>query len=246
VTNDKLANMPANSVKVGNSSSAADPSDITVADTLILIGNGSGFTTAALSGHVTMANTGACTVSGGEADFVKVDEKNDDVNYQVLFSDNNGTGYQRPYIDTDDGHLMYNPSTQTLSSGTIAGNATTANFADLAEKYTTSEEHPVGTVMMASFNKTEETTPCTSSGIPVGVISAQPAYLMNADAPGQALGLKGRVPVRVVGGVHKGDPVYTHHNGRASKEFNGAMMVGVALESSTVDEEKLIECVLKV
>jgi ATP:corrinoid adenosyltransferase len=246
VTNDKLANMPANSVKVGNSSSAADPSDITVADTQILIGNGSGFTTAALSGHVTMANTGACTVSGGEADFVKVDEKNDDVNYQVLFSDNNGTGYQRPYIDTDDGHLMYNPSTQTLSSGTIAGNATTANFADLAEKYTTSEEHPVGTVMMASFNKTEETAPCTSSGIPVGVISEKPAYLMNANAPGQALGLKGRVPVRVVGGVHKGDPVYTHHNGCASKEFNGAMMVGVALESSTVDEEKLIECILKV
>jgi ATP:corrinoid adenosyltransferase len=246
VTNDKLANMPANSVKVGNSSSAADPSDITVADTQILIGNGSGFTTAALSGHVTMANTGACTVSGGEADFVKVDEKNDDVNYQVLFSDNNGTGYQRPYIDTDDGHLMYNPSTQTLSSGTIAGNATTANFADLAEKYTTSEEHPVGTVMMASFNKTEETAPCTSSGIPVGVISEKPAYLMNANAPGQALGLKGRVPVRVVGGVHKGDPVYTHHNGCASKEFNGAMMVGVALESSTIDEEKLIECILKV
>jgi len=246
VTNAKLANMPANSVKVGNSSSAADPSDITVADTQILIGDGDGFTAAALSGHVTMTNAGACTVSGGEADFVKVDEKNDDVNYQVLFSDNNGSGYQRPYIDTDDGHMMYNPSSQTLSAGTLAGNAATANFADLAEKYTTSEEHPVGTVMMASYNKTEETTPCTSSGIPVGVVSAQPAYLMNADAPGQALGLKGRVPVRVVGGVHKGDPVYTHHNGCASKEFNGAMMVGVALESSTVDEEKLIECVLKV
>ena len=246
VTNTKLANMPANSVKVGNSSSAADPSDITVADTQILIGDGDGFTAAALSGHVTMANTGACTVSGGEADFVKVDEKNDNVNYQVLFSDNNGSGYQRPYIDTDNGHLMYNPSSQTLSAGTLSGNAATANFADLAEKYTTSEEHPVGTVMMASFNKTEETSPCTSSGIPVGVVSAQPAYLMNADAPGQALGLKGRVPVRVVGGVHKGDPVYTHHNGRASKEFNGAMMVGVALESSTVDEEKLIECILKV
>jgi len=246
VTNAKLANMPANSVKVGNSSSAADPSDITVADTQILIGDGDGFTAAALSGHVTMTNAGACTVSGGEADFVKVDEKNDDVNYQVLFSDNNGSGYQRPYIDTDDGHLMYNPSTQTLSAGTLAGNAQTANYADLAEKYTTSEEHPVGTVMMASYNETEETTPCTSSGIPVGVISEKPAYLMNASAPGQALGLKGRVPVRVIGGVHKGDPVYTHHNGCASKEFNGAMMVGVALESSTVDEEKLIECILKV
>ena len=69
---------------------------------------------------------------------------------------------------------------------------------------------------------------------------------MNAGADGQALGLKGRVPVRVVGAVHKGDPVYTHHNGCAGKEFNGAMMVGVALESSTAAEEKLIECILKV
>jgi len=246
VTNAKLANMPANSVKVGNSASAAGPSDITVANTQILIGDGSGFTAAGLSGHVTMTNAGACTVSGGEADFVKVEEKNDNVNYQILFSDNNGTGYQRPYIDTDNAHLMYNPSTQTLSSGTIAGNASSANFADLAEKYTTSEEHPTGTVMMASFNEIEETSPCTSNGVPVGVISAQPAYLMNAGADGQALGLKGRVPVRVVGAVHKGDPVYTHHNGCAGKEFNGAMMVGVALESSTAAEEKLIECILKV
>ena len=253
VTNDKLANMPANSVKVGNSSSAADPSDITVADTQILIGDGDGFTAAALSGHVTMTNAGGCTVSGGEADYVKVDEKNDNVNYQVLFSDNNGTGYQRPYIDTDNGHLMYNPSTQTLSAGTLAGNAQTANYADLAEKYTTSEEHPVGTVMMVSSNETEETVACTANGIPMGVVSADPAYLMNADIDGQALALKGRVPVRIVGAVNKGDPVYAHHNGCAGKEFNGfapdgshAEIVGIALESSTAVEEKLIECVLKV
>ena len=252
VTNAKLSNMVANTVKVRDAATDGIPSDVVVGDAQILIGNGAGFTAATLSGDATITNAGVVTLASGDvtlatnADNINVDEKNDDVNYQVLFSDNNGSGYQRPYIDTDNDHLLYNPSSHTLTAGTFAGNATSANYADLAEKYTTSEEHQVGTVMMASFNETEETTPCTSSGIPVGVISAQPAYLMNADAPGQALGLKGRVPVRVVGGVHKGDPVYTHHNGCASKEFNGAMMVGVALESSTVDEEKLIECILKV
>ena len=254
VTNDKLANMPANSVKVGNSSSAADPSDITVANTKILIGNGSGFTAAALSGDVTMSNAGVCTVHGGNADFIKIDEKNDNVNYQVLFTaQGDVTGFQRPYIDTNNTHLMYNPSTQTLTAANFAGNATTANYADLAEKYTTSEEYPTGTVMMISSNETEETVACTANGIPMGVVSADPAYLMNADIDGQALALKGRVPVRIVGAVNKGDPVYAHHNGCAGKEFNGfapdgshAEIIGIALESSIVAEEKLIECVLKV
>jgi len=35
------------------------------------------------------------------------------------------------------------------------------------------------------------------------VISEKPAYLMNSAAEGQAVGLKGRVPVRVVGAVKK-------------------------------------------
>ena len=261
VTNAKLANMAANTVKVRNANSAGVPSDIALGTTKILIGNGAGFTAASLSGDATMANTGVVTVTGGDVDFatlatnannINVDEANGNTNYQVLFSDNDGSGYQRPYIDTDNSHFMYNPSTHTLTAGTFAGNATTANFADLAEKYTTSEVHKTGTVMMVSSNETEETVACTANGIPMGVVSADPAYLMNADIDGQALALKGRVPIRIVGAVNKGDPVYAHHNGCAGKEFNGfapdgshAEIIGIALESSNVTEEKLIECVLK-
>ena len=261
VTNAKLANMAANTVKVRNANSAGAPSDIALATTKILIGNGAGFTAASLSGDATMTNTGAVTVTGGDVDFatlstnannINVDEANGNTNYQVLFSDNNAAGYQRPYIDTDNSHFMYNPSTHTLTAGTFSGNATTANFADLAEKYTTSEVHKTGTVMMVSSNETEETVACTANGIPMGVVSADPAYLMNADIDGQPLALKGRVPIRIVGAVNKGDPVYAHHNGCAGKEFNGfapdgshAEIIGIALESSNVTEEKLIECVLK-
>jgi hypothetical protein len=68
---------------------------------------------------------------------------------------------------------------------------------------------------------------------------------MNAEADGQAVALKGRVPVRVVGPVNKGDKLYAGPNGTAQKANEGDL-VGVALESNDRHEEKLVEAVLKV
>ena len=62
VTNAQLANMAANTIKVRNAVDAGVPSDIALATTQILIGDGTGFTAAALSGDVTMTNAGAVTV----------------------------------------------------------------------------------------------------------------------------------------------------------------------------------------
>ena len=62
VTNAKLADMAANTIKVRNANSSGVPSDVALTNTQILIGDGTGFTAAALSGDVTMANTGAVTV----------------------------------------------------------------------------------------------------------------------------------------------------------------------------------------
>jgi len=68
---------------------------------------------------------------------------------------------------------------------------------------------------------------------------------MNIDCEGQAIGLKGRVPVRVSGPVSKGQAVFAWQNGVCSTiATNG--LVGVALETNTSAEEKLVECVLKV
>jgi hypothetical protein len=63
IDNTKLTHMAANTVKVRDANSTGDPSDKAVADTQILIGDGTGFTAAALSGDVTMANTGAVTIA---------------------------------------------------------------------------------------------------------------------------------------------------------------------------------------
>ena len=69
--------------------------------------------------------------------------------------------------------------------------------------------------------------------------------MMNSEADGQYIALKGRVPVRVKGVVEKGQAIYAWADGICST-IQTTAMVGIALESSDDDSDKLIECVLKV
>lgn len=131
------------------------------------------------------------------------------------------------------------------------GTATKARYADLAEKYTVAEQMPVGTVVAVAGEKyvdevevSAEIRPAKSSDIAIGVISDAPAYLMNSECEGQAVGLKGRVPVRVKGIVRKGEAIYAWDDGYATTTATRAL-VGVALETSEDEGEKLVECVLK-
>jgi hypothetical protein len=143
-------------------------------------------------------------------------------------------------LETDTG-LSYNPSTNVLST-----TASQAQYADLAEKYTTDQEYEVGTVMMVNTSESSEVTAAMAGNTAVGVISGAPAYLMNADSEGQAVALKGRVPVKVAGAVSKGQAVYVDDNGVATASNTGSDMVGIALESNGDSGVKLVECILKV
>ena len=70
-------------------------------------------------------------------------ESNVSSNYQVTFSANNNGGYNRQYIDTDNAHFNYNPSTNHLHGfaeitatkfdGALEGNADTATWADTVD-----------------------------------------------------------------------------------------------------------------
>ena len=66
------ADMPANSVKVRDAATTGTPSNKTVADTQLLIGDGTGFTSASLSSDVTMANTGAVTIAADAVTYAKM------------------------------------------------------------------------------------------------------------------------------------------------------------------------------
>ena len=148
-------------------------------------------------------------------------------------------------------------SSANLFANLFTGTATAAQYADLAEKYTTDKEYAVGTVVAVSEGASKELTECDVTNedkalgfvapAPVGVISENPAFLMNKDADGQNVALKGRVPVRVVGAVVKGQSLYAGVKGTATSVIeNNALIVGVALESNASASEKLVECILKV
>ena len=134
-----------------------------------------------------------------------------------------------------------------LASGyKFVGTATTAEYADLAEKYSTSEELIPGTVVAVCEHEGHDVDIANQGDIAIGVVSTDPALMMNSKADGQYIGLKGRLPVRVIGPVKKGQAVYVDNGGCASTAINGGSIVGIALETNLSEEEKLVECVLKV
>lgn len=132
----------------------------------------------------------------------------------------------------------------SLKATTFIGRASSANYADLAEKYTTDREYSVGTVVIISDDPSAECTASTAPGQFVhGVISEKPAYLMNAGADGQAIALTGRVPVRVVGGVVKGQRLAASTvPGCASASTFGSF--ATALETNLNEGEQLVECAI--
>ena len=146
------------------------------------------------------------------------------------------TGTQGIETDTN---LTYNPSTNVLST-----TASAAQYADLAEIYAADVDYSPGTVVMIG-GTAEITAANAAAQYLAGVISTAPAYLMNSSAEGEAVALVGRVPVRVVGAVNKGQAVFAADNGVATADATGPI-VGIALESSSNTAEKLIECLLKV
>lgn len=154
---------------------------------------------------------------------------------------NNRTASTSATADT----VAVRDSSGNLSATLFQGIATEARYADLAEKYTTDIDYPVGTIIAVSRDEEAETTACLIDDMPVGVISGKPAFLMNAEAEGQALALKGRVPVRCIGPINKGDKLYVGNNGTAQTAPEGEL-IGVALESNDRHEEKLVEAVLKI
>lgn len=156
-----------------------------------------------------------------------------------------GSNYRSADVSATPNTVAVRDGEGDLTARLFEGTATSARYADLAEKYTTADEYPIGTVVAICEHEDHEMDLATASSIVAGVISDKPAYLMNADADGQAIALKGRVPVRVIGPVSKGQAVHAFQDGLASVDGEGDI-VGIALESNESLEEKLVECFLKV
>lgn len=156
-----------------------------------------------------------------------------------------GSEFRNAAISATPNTVAVRDATGNLSATLFDGTATSARYADLAEKYSTNVDLPTGTVVSVCKHESHDVEAASPGNIAIGVVSAEPAFMMNSEAEGQYIGLKGRVPVRVIGPVKKGQLLYPGVNGTATVEL-GLSLVGVALESNASAEEKLVECVLKV
>lgn len=128
---------------------------------------------------------------------------------------------------------------------TVFAQSTSAQYADLAEHYAADAEYAPGTVVVFG-GKSEITVSDISHDTRVaGVVSSQPAYVMNAQNPGTPVALAGRVPCQVQGPVTKGDRLVNKISGIAGR-FDPALgelgcIIGKSLEDITNDQVALIE-----
>jgi hypothetical protein len=117
---------------------------------------------------------------------------------------------------------------------TVFAKATSAQYADLAEKYTADADYSPGTVVM--FGGDAEVTICDESADHrvAGVISENPSYIMNAGLESDhvaVVALQGRVPCRVLGPIRKGDLLVSAGSGaaRTQNDARAGTIIGKAL-----------------
>ena len=137
---------------------------------------------------------------------------------------------------------------RSMHATNFYGTATAALYADLAERFESDEALEEGDVVMIGGEKEITKTDRESTPEVFGVISTSPAYAMNSDSGTDDthpyVALAGRVPVKVVGKVLKGQRLVASSQSGiaiAAETKNIFAVVGRALESSDELGVKLIE-----
>ena len=140
-----------------------------------------------------------------------------------------------------------------FAAGTIDAIATRAQYADLAERYESDKVYEPGTVVV--FGGTKEITITEELGDHrvAGVVSTNPAYLMNVSNETESylpIALRGKVPVKVIGRVKKGDilvtsPVAGHAtSAEDGHQVSAAAMVAKSIEDKFTDESGVVMAVI--
>jgi hypothetical protein len=146
------------------------------------------------------------------------------------------------------------PTLVDIRANVVHALSTSAQYADLAERYEADCDTEVGDVVMLGGKA--EITKCNEalSDAVFGVISESPAFLMNAQAGNNdshpMVALKGRVMVKLQGTGRAGDRVVSAGNGEARvakindcTHFN---VLGRLIKTKYNEETALTECVIGV
>ena len=131
-----------------------------------------------------------------------------------------------PVVSATGGLFSTSSFTYNISTNVVNATATSSRYADLAERYAADAVYEIGTVLVIGGEKEVTTTGIKANTAVVGIVSKNPAYMMNSDAGTDEthpyIALKGRVPCRVQGRIEKGDLLVTSfHPGYAAAWTEG-------------------------
>ena len=156
--------------------------------------------------------------------------------YRTASVDTAGTGTGNTIVARD--------NSGNINAVLFQGVATSANYADLAEKYLADADYDVGTVVMIGGEK--EVTAGQVGFRAIGAVSAHPAYMMNSELEGGTyIALKGRVPVKVIGNIIKGQRLVAGADGTAQAAMgNTADYFAISLVTNTDSGVRLVEALI--
>ena len=138
----------------------------------------------------------------------------------------------------------------TVHATLFSGTALEAYYADLAENYEADAVYEPGTVLVFGGDKEVTVTDRMSDHRVAGIVSTNPAYLMNSHQQGVhivAVALQGRVPCRVIGVVQKGDILVTSGKlgyAMVDNDAKAGRIIGKALENKTDNGTGIVEVVV--
>lgn len=175
--------------------------------------------------YVTLSE-GQNAYSPGEGDTVSINIAATDSNTGGSIVARDGAGSFSAYI---------------ITANEFSGVATSAKYADLAEKYLADSEYAPGTVVCVGGSA--EVTATVHGDRALGVVSTAPAFMMNRDLEGGTyIALKGRVPCMVIGAVKKGQRLVATDSGYATAaDLNSTDVFAISMETSPDTGVKVIE-----
>ena len=160
------------------------------------------------------------------------------------------TAFKASQTDTE----LEAPTLIDIRANIVHATSTSAQYADLAERYAADMQLAVGEVVMLGGG--EEVTRCDTDlcdGV-FGVVSQSPAFLMNAQAGNNdshpMIALKGRVLVKIKGKGQAGDRIVSAGNGEARiasiEECTAFNTLGRLIKHKYNEDTALTECVIGV
>lgn len=140
----------------------------------------------------------------------------------------------------------------TIYATTFNGTATQAQYADVAERYEADCQLEAGDLVKLGGAKEITKTTHDADVDVFGVVSTSPAVMMNSDAGGHDthpyVAMLGRVPLKVIGRVHKGQRLVSSAEHGVARGWNGDepayAVIGRALEAKDTTEVGLVETVI--